>query len=192
MTDLIGMDTASFITDFKTNASLANSNIDLSDSDTGAIGGGDDHTTIPDTLNEDLLNPLEGFDENWPTFEDAIASTLRLGKFINVGLTDATSKSLGIDNVNILSKADDNMSIFDGAITYVSSERAKLGAFQNRLEKAMSASANSEENLTSTESRIRDVDMVNEMMNQTRQSIFAQAMLAQANQQLQSVLQLLD
>ncbi|MFC7685711.1 flagellinolysin [Ureibacillus sp. GCM10028918] len=195
LTNLIGMDVASFISNFKANATLANSNINLSDQDTGAIGGGDDSSTIPDALNADLTNPLAGFVENWPTFEDTPSSTLQLGKFINVGLTDASSKSLGIDNINILSKTDDNISIFDGAITYVSSERAKLGAYQNRLEKAMSVAANSEENLTSAESRIRDVDMANEMMRQTKQSILAQAaqaMLAQANQQPNSVLQLIS
>ncbi|TSI04320.1 hypothetical protein FJQ64_15270 [Lysinibacillus sp. BW-2-10] len=195
LSDLIGMNTAGFIADFKANATLVNSNIDLSDADTGAIGGGTDHSTVPDGVNADLLNPLAGFVENWPTFEDTPASKLRLGKFINVGLTDATSKSLGIDNINILSKTDDNISIFDGAIVYVSSERAKLGAYQNRLEKAMSVSATTEENLTSSESRIRDVDMAKEMMNQTRESILAQAaqaMLAQANQQPQSILQLIS
>lgn len=193
LTDLLGYNEAGFLADFKANATLANSNIDLSDTDTGAIGGGDDYSTVPDTINADLLNPLTGFSENWPTFSSGTPA-LRVGKYIHVELSNVTSKSLGIDNVNILSKTDDNINLFDGAIIYVSSERAKLGAFQNRLEKAMAISANSEENLTSAESRIRDVDMAKEMMSQTKYSILsqaAQAMLAQANQQPQSVLQLI-
>ncbi|MGM0841689.1 MAG: flagellin [Bacillota bacterium] len=80
------------------------------------------------------------------------------------------------------------------AITNVSSERSKLGAIQNRLEYTITNLNNSSENLTVAESRIRDVDMAKEMMAQTKNSILsqaAQAMLAQANQQPQGVLQLL-
>ncbi|WP_071460822.1 flagellinolysin [Bacillus massilinigeriensis] len=193
LTDLLGYDEAGFLSDFKANATIVNSNIDLSDADTGAIGGGDDNTTVPDTVNLDLENPLTAFVEKWPTFSAGVSS-LRGGPGINIELVNVTSESLGINNVNILSKTDDNISIFDGAIRYVSSERSRLGAYQNRLEKAIAVSAISEENLTSAESRIRDVDMAKEMMNQTKNSILsqaAQAMLAQANQQPQGVLQLL-
>jgi flagellin len=80
------------------------------------------------------------------------------------------------------------------AIEKVSSERSKLGANQNRLEHTINNLGTSAQNLTSAESRIRDVDMAKEMMNQTKNSILsqaAQAMLSQANQQPQAVLQLL-
>lgn len=82
----------------------------------------------------------------------------------------------------------------NSAITKVSNERSKLGAYQNRLEHTISNLDASAENLTAAESRIRDVDMAKEMMSQTKNSILsqaAQAMLAQANQQPQGVLQLL-
>ncbi|WP_438447382.1 flagellin [Gorillibacterium sp. sgz5001074] len=82
----------------------------------------------------------------------------------------------------------------DAAIAKVSSERSKLGANQNRLEHTINNLSTSSENLTAAESRIRDVDMAKEMMEQTKASILAQAsqaMLAQANQQPQGVLQLL-
>jgi flagellin len=82
----------------------------------------------------------------------------------------------------------------DSAIQRVSDERAKLGANQNRLEHTINNLNTSSENLTAAESRIRDVDMAKEMMAQTKNSILsqaAQAMLAQANQQPQGVLQLL-
>ncbi len=193
LTGLLGFDEAGFRADFKVNATFLNSNIDVSDSDTGAIGGGDDSSTVPDTVNADLQDPLTAFVENWHTFGSG-NTTMRLGPSINVELSNVTSKSLGIDNINILNQANDNISIFDGAINYVSSERSRLGAYQNRLERAMSVVAISGENLTSAESRIRDVDLAQEMMQQTKGSILAQAaqaMVAQANQQPQSVLQLL-
>jgi flagellin len=79
-------------------------------------------------------------------------------------------------------------------IERVSTERSKLGAFQNRLEHTINNLGASAENLTAAESRIRDVDMAKEMMEFTKQNILtqaAQAMLAQANQQPQGVLQLL-
>ncbi|HCL4446833.1 TPA: flagellin, partial [Clostridium botulinum] len=82
----------------------------------------------------------------------------------------------------------------DNAINSVSKERAKLGANQNRLEHTIANLDNSAENLQAAESRIRDVDMAKEMMNFTKTNILtqaAQAMLAQANQAPQGVLQLL-
>ncbi|NEY72257.1 flagellin Hag [Bacillus mesophilus] len=84
--------------------------------------------------------------------------------------------------------------VFNKAIQTVSAERSKLGASQNRLEHTINNLGTSAENLTAAESRIRDVDMAKEMMTQTKSSILsqaAQAMLAQANQQPQGVLQLL-
>ncbi|MZQ85778.1 flagellin Hag [Paenibacillus sp. 5J-6] len=82
----------------------------------------------------------------------------------------------------------------NSAINLVSKERANLGAYQNRLEHTINNLNTSSENLTAAESRIRDVDMAKEMMAFTKNNILsqaAQAMLAQANQQPQGVLQLL-
>jgi flagellin len=76
----------------------------------------------------------------------------------------------------------------------VSTERSKLGAMQNRLEHTIANLGTSSENLSASESRVRDVDMAKEMMEFTKNNILsqaAQAMLAQANQQPQGVLQLL-
>ena len=72
-------------------------------------------------------------------------------------------------------------------------DRSSLGAVQNRLEHTINNLNTSSENLTAAESRIRDVDMAKEMMEQTKNilSQAAQAMFAQANQQPQGVLQLL-
>ncbi|WP_042355983.1 flagellin [Bacillus rubiinfantis] len=96
----------------------------------------------------------------------------------------------------VLTQSDANAAIkvVDDAIKMVSAERSKMGAYQNRLEHSINNLNTSSENLTAAESRIRDVDMAKEMMNQTKNSILsqaAQAMLAQSNQMPQGVLQLL-
>lgn len=110
-------------------------------------------------------------------------------------ITGATTFDLtkGID-VNTQSAANAAITVIDNAIKSVSNERSKLGSYQNRLEHTINNLGTSAENLTAAESRVRDVDMAKEMMSQTKNSILAQAaqaMLAQANQQPQGVLQLL-
>ncbi|TXL65626.1 flagellin [Cerasibacillus terrae] len=92
------------------------------------------------------------------------------------------------------SDADSTITAVNNAIEKVSAERSKLGAYQNRLEHTINNLGASAENLTAAESRIRDVDMAKEMMDFTKNNILtqaAQAMLAQANQTPQGVLQLL-
>ncbi len=89
---------------------------------------------------------------------------------------------------------DTQLGLIDDAINAVSSQRSSLGAVQNRLEHTINNLGASSENLTAAESRIRDVDMAKEMMEFTKNNILtqaAQAMLAQANQTPQGVLQLL-
>ncbi|KZL94084.1 flagellin [Clostridium magnum] len=91
-------------------------------------------------------------------------------------------------------KATAAIDAIDDSIQTVSAERSKLGAYQNRLEHTISNLSTASENLTSAESRIRDVDMAKEMSTFSKNNILsqaAQAMLAQANQQPQQVLQLL-
>jgi len=108
--------------------------------------------------------------------------------------TPADSKNgLGI-SVSTQANADKAITVINNAINMVSAERSKLGAIQNRLEHTIKNLDTSSENLQASESRIRDVDMAKEMMEFTKNSILQQAataMLAQANQQPQSVLQLL-
>jgi len=115
---------------------------------------------------------------------------------INVGISDMSASALNVNNINIKSQksAEASVSTIEQAIRDVSAERSKLGAFQNRLEHTINNLGTSSENLTAAESRIRDVDMAKEMMNFQKNNILsqaAQAMLAQANQQPQGVLQLL-
>ncbi|WP_394679116.1 flagellin [uncultured Exiguobacterium sp.] len=118
------------------------------------------------------------------------------GQSISVGLNDMRTAALGLSGVDVSTKegASSSLDSLDKAIKNVSSERSKLGAVQNRLEHTINNLKTSSENLTAAESRVRDVDMAKEMMNQTKNSILAQAaqaMLAQSNQTPQGVLQLL-
>lgn len=125
---------------------------------------------------------------------DAFTLGVASGTAANAGGTggDATVTA-GID-ISTQSGANAAIDTINTAIETVSAERSKLGAYQNRLEHTINNLGTSSENLTAAESRIRDVDMAKEMMTQTKNSILsqaAQAMLAQANQQPQGVLQLL-
>lgn len=109
-------------------------------------------------------------------------------------LEDGTTGSTSALSVADHEKASAAIEVINDAIETVSAQRSNLGAFQNRLEHTISNLDNSSENLSAAESRIRDVDMAKEMMEMTRANILSQAsqsMLAQANQQPQSVLQLL-
>ena len=108
-----------------------------------------------------------------------------------------TADAVAEAGIDVSSQATASNAIYTilNAIEMVSSERAKLGAYQNRLEHTINNLGTSSENLTAAESRIRDVDMANEMMAYTKNNILTQAataMLAQANQQPQGVLQLLQ
>ncbi|PFW80084.1 flagellin [Priestia aryabhattai] len=116
---------------------------------------------------------------------------------IDVTFASMKASDLGIDGLDLGTDASTSstaIETIDGAIKKVSDERAQLGAKQNRLEHTINNLNASSENLTASESRIRDVDMAKEMMEQTKNSILSQAsqaMLSQANQQPQNVLQLL-
>lgn len=116
---------------------------------------------------------------------------------LELSIADMHVNALDLSSVDISTRdgASAAMSKIKTAINTVSTSRGKLGAIQNRLEHTINNLGVTTENITSAESRIRDVDMAKEMMNYTKNSVLvqsAQAMLAQANQQPQSVLQLLQ
>lgn len=123
------------------------------------------------------------------------------GQTITVQIAGALNNALGEDNVDVSgvsvstrTAASSAIAKVNSAIISVSKSRSKLGAYQNRLEHTIKNLDNAAENLQASESRIRDVDMAKEMMNFTKQNILNQAataMLAQANQAPQGVLQLL-
>jgi flagellin len=115
------------------------------------------------------------------------------GQQIGVSLVDLATQ-VGTSYASLSTSGTTDISEIDVAIANVSSARAGLGSVQNRLEHSLAVSASYQENLTSAESRIRDVDMADEMVALTKNQILSQAgtaMLSQANQAPQSVLRLL-
>ncbi|MGP7818539.1 flagellin N-terminal helical domain-containing protein [Niallia sp. 01092] len=116
---------------------------------------------------------------------------------VQIDVPQLSTVKLGIDGLNVLSNESASKAVFniDQAINQISATRSKLGATQNRLEHTISNLQVTNENLTSAESRIRDTDMAQEMTEFTKNNILnqsAQAMLAQANQLPNGVLQLLQ
>ncbi len=143
-------------------------------------------------------NLLDGTETNGFTFQIGANK----GQQLTVNIGNMSTAATGLDmlkadyNVTTATAANTDalLTKVDSAINKVSSERGKLGAVQNRLEHTINNLSASSENLTAAESRIRDVDMAKEMSEFTKNNILSQAsqaMLAQANQQPQNVLQLL-
>ena len=116
---------------------------------------------------------------------------------LNVSIKDCHTAALGIADLDIGSQAGaaSALSMIEDAINYVSDVRGTLGATQNRLDHTINNLSVMEENIQDAESTIRDTDIADEMMSYTKNNILiqsAQAMLAQANQVPQGVLQLLQ
>ncbi|WP_268235151.1 flagellin, partial [Priestia taiwanensis] len=165
-----------------------------------------DRTAIQDELNQlmsevdRIANTTEFNTQNLlgGKFSGTFQIGANSGQTINVGISGmgAASLTLNTTTVSVGTNAVASASIktINDALEKVSTQRSNLGAVQNRLEHTINNLGASQENLTAAESRIRDVDMAKEMMTMTKNNILnqaAQAMLAQANQQPQGVLQLL-
>ncbi len=118
------------------------------------------------------------------------------GQNMQISMGDMSSRALGIDKLDMTSVegAQASLAKLNKALDTISTERSKLGSFQNRLEYSINNLRNTASNLTSAESRIRDADIAQEMIEFTRNQIVSQsgtAMPAQANMVPQSVLSLL-
>ena len=118
------------------------------------------------------------------------------GQGILLRIADMHADAMGLTNLSVSGHVAANGGIIkcDNALSYISKERSKLGAYQNRLEYAIKIDDISAENLQGAESRIRDTDMSEEMTRFAKENILEQAgfsMLSQANQQGQMVLQLI-
>lgn len=157
--------------------------------------------TSMDELLKNFLS-VTGFDYNRHIGKNGTAGNMNIqvgansGQQVEVGIDSVRAGALGIKYLDIttVQKASEAISILDKAINKVSTERTKLGAFQNVFEHVSNNLANSSENLTSAQSKIEDADMAKEISTYSKNNILsqaAQAMLAQANQQPQQVLQLL-
>ena len=139
------------------------------------------------------------------TYNDSLTFSLHVGadsssdNKINVTIDSISSDGLSLKGLTVAGKtsapATRSIDTISDAIKKVSSQRSALGAVQNRLEHTIANLDNVVENTTSAESRIRDTDMAEEMVNYSKNSILQQAgqsMLAQANQANQGVLSLLQ
>lgn len=116
---------------------------------------------------------------------------------VTLNVNDMSSTAIGVANADVSTQDAANKAIdmVESAVKTVSMQRAGLGALQNRLEYTVNNLTTTNENLTAAESQIRDTDMATEMINYTKNNILqqaSQAMLAQANQQPQAILQLLQ
>ena len=128
-----------------------------------------------------------------------VSDTTGGGDFMAAIAANALSDDSGATeyalNISTAAGATASLGVIDTALNSVNAERSKLGAIQNRLTHSINNLSTASENLSAAESRIRDVDMAEEMVEFTKNNILSQAaqsMLAQANQQPQNVLQLLQ
>lgn len=201
------------MSDLTTKAGIQLDSVYDPETDTGSLGGSDAgsgtsytaETIISDPSDFDAALEVEqpvssSFNIIWPEDVEMPPLTFQVGanhgQSISLNRANLTASGLNIANINVLNHPGANAAIesLDSAIERVSSFRSEVGALQNRLEHTISHLENSSENLSASESRIRDVDMAREIMNYTKENILmqaAQSMLVQANQQPQMILQLL-
>ncbi|WP_018749980.1 flagellin [Paenibacillus sanguinis] len=167
----------------------------------GVDGAGDPVAGAVTGTYEDVINALKslGLEAEVATGTTAtdvvVAADITAAAAADTDVAEATvaDDTVGV-SISTQRSADKAITTINNALNAVSEERSKLGANQNRLEHTINNLGATSENLTAAESRIRDVDMAKEMMSFTKNNILtqaAQAMLAQANQQPQGVLQLL-
>jgi flagellin len=161
-----------------------------------------DYVTVTDVDDFKMKFKVEGeVDEATVTVLKAGPMDLQIGanegQTMEVRIPKVDTDTLGtaVVNVNTQESAQKAITIFENAINEVSAIRAKLGAYQNRLEHSINSLNISAENLTEALSRVEDVDMAKEMVTYTQQQVLSQsgnAMLAQANERPQQILSLLQ
>ena len=174
-----------------------------------SIGDTEGHASVKNGDDTDLafdkgdgsfkINVAQAKVANTLSFNLHVGSDADLTNKIQVNIDTMNSDFLGIKGLNVKdengSAATYAVDAIADAVAKVSSQRSALGAVQNRLEHTIDNLDNVVENTTAAESRIRDTDMAEEMVNYSKNNILAQAgqsMLAQANQSTQGVLSLLQ
>ncbi len=145
---------------------------------------------IQSTTQFNTMNLLDG------TFKGNLQIGALNGHTMKVSIGSMSAKKIGVSGLTVSSNATAGASMkkIQDAIEKVSDQRSKLGAIQNRLEHTIANLDTTSENTSAAESRIRDVDMADEMVSYSKNNILAQAgqsMLAQANQSTQGVLSIL-
>jgi flagellin len=201
-----GDDEAHLQVQLRTNALGSDQQIMTRAADTSVADGGD-ADAIVDDLHADLFGSANGLSGSGTSAGGVFQVGADALETIQVNIQDIQTDNLGvftngviatgdsIRELDIATDASGALSIIDAAITQVSVQRGNLGAIQNRFEHTIANLSVTVENLSASESRIRDTDMAEEMMSFTRAQILQQAgtaMLAQANAVPQSVLQLLQ
>ena len=165
------------------------------------VGIDDQYTamTTANATNEIKIQVGQAKVANTLSFSLHVGADADMTNKIEVDIDSMDSASLGIKGLNVKDKTGNAatyaIDAIADAVAKVSSQRSALGAVQNRLEHTIANVDNVVENTTSAESRIRDTDMAEEMVNYSKNNILAQAgqsMLAQANQSNQGVLSLLQ
>jgi len=175
--------------------SVQSANGTLADEDKKAIKAEGDEliTEITNISTNTKFNGVELIGSGAADIKLQIGANANEELTLKLSTTKADATTLGVNALDV-SAGTASTTTIDSAIETVSTARAYLGANQNRLEHTIANLNTSSENLTASESRIRDVDMAKEMMTFSKNNILsqaAQAMMAQANQQPQGVLQLL-
>ena len=192
------------------NANTSTTNEDLGFSiawDLGDVSAGNSQTVsfnygIVATQNDTNLNGVTlNTDRSFATRHEQtdvlwIQSGAVNGSGIKIGVDEMDSNVLGISGANVTNynSAQNAITSVDKALDYVSRMRSKIGAQQNRLEHIVNVDANTSENTQSAESKIRDADMADEMVENAKSNILVQAgisMITQANSSRQGVLNLL-
>jgi flagellin len=201
-------DTAAFVADFTANgAAYIGTEMNLTNGDTGAIGGFDADggavRTSPNVINDVNAYPdvLDGFAEVLPTIGGVTESkryVLQLGEnmgdTMNVELSALNASALGLSGFSLQGLGAINLIHLDDALAFVNKQRASVGASMSRLESISTTLSTQSENLSASRARIRDADYASETVELTKTMILQKAsttMIAQANTTPRVVLSLL-
>jgi len=204
---------ATFTGDFTggNGATFMQNNFYFGNEDTGAIGGADVDGEAEiggrDIIADDkhaTLTPMTGFEVELPTkgkINDPLLTAqynlqvgANSGETITVSLSRIDSEALGLEDIDVTIDASDVISRIDKALSYISDQRAEIGASINRLDASASVNELSAQSTTGSRSRIIDADFASETSKMTKAQILQQAgtsMLSQANASTQAVLSLL-
>lgn len=195
---------------FNANGTAFIGSMDLTNTDTGAIGGLDAdggaiktaESVVPTGSSRSGEDQLAGFSETWESVASVATATLdktlqigaNVGETLDVSTGAMNGAALDIMNVDLVGNFNQAISKMDRALDYVSGQRARIGAQLNRLESTITNLQSSSESMTASRSRVMDADYASETAALTRSQILQQAgvaMLAQANALPQNILTLL-
>ncbi len=210
-TQFLGIDHATFRTNFQAaGASFVNTRMNLTNTDTGAVGGLDvdngsirtASSVLSDVGSRPVDNPLNHFAETFETVGTGQSGSRQLAFQVGADRDQTIVTTLGAVNITALGLGDVDISAspqrallqIDDALAYINSQRAEMGAQMTRMEMSLTNLQSTAENVTASRSRIMDADYASETATLVRAQILQQAgaaMLAQAHALPQMVLSLL-